>query len=80
MLASVNCAQVNLDSLAWDNSQMLQEYGQREVANLLNISANEDGDDEIYDELQEWQMSDAVHIIKKDDVAVIRSVDTFNPY
>ena len=32
------------------------------------------------DELQEWQVSDVVHMIKKNEIAVIRSVDTFNPY
>jgi len=47
-------------------------------------AADEDSDDEMCDELQDdkeqWQMSDAVHMIKKDDIVVIRSVDTFNPY
>ena len=74
-----------MDSSACDNSQMLQEYGERKVGYLLNKAANEDSDDEICnelqdDELQEWQMSDAVHMTKKDDIAVIISVDTFNPY
>lgn len=79
-----NCAQINLDSSVCDNSQMLQEYGQRKVVNLLSKAADEDSDDEMCDELQDdkeqWQMSDAVHMIKKDDIVVIRSVDTFNPY
>ncbi len=63
---------------------MLQEYGQSEVVNLLDKAADEDSDDEMCDELQddkeEWQMSGVVHMIKKDDIVVIRSVDTFNPY
>ena len=79
-----NCAQINLDSSVCDNLQMLQEYGQRKVVNLLNKAADEDSDDEMCDELQDdkeqWQMSDTVHMIKKDDIVVIRSVDTFNPY
>ncbi len=29
---------------------------------------------------EEWQMSNAVHIIKKDNIVVIRSVDSFNSY
>eukprot|EP00112_Aurelia_sp_Birch-Aquarium-sp1_P023421 Seg6979.2 transcript_id=Seg6979.2/GoldUCD/mRNA.D3Y31 product="hypothetical protein" protein_id=Seg6979.2/GoldUCD/D3Y31 len=78
------CAQINLDSSACDNPQMLQEYGQRKVVNLLTKAADEDSDDEMCDEVQdekeEWQMSDAVNMIKKDDIVVIRSVDTFNPY
>ena len=64
-----NCAQINLDSSVCDNSQMLQEYGQRKVVNLLSKAADEDSDDEMCDELQDdkeqWQMSDAVHMIKE---------------
>ena len=63
----------------------MQEYDQIKVVNLLNKAANEDSDDEMCDELQddelqEWQISDVIQMIKKGDIAVIRSVDTFNPY
>lgn len=79
-----SCAQMKSDISECENFQMLQGYGQRKVVNLLGTALDEDSDDEMCDELQddkeEWEMSGAVNMIKKDDIVVIRSVDTFNPY
>ena len=48
-----SCAQQNMDSSACDNFQIIQEYGQRNVVNLLSKAADEDSDDEMCDELQD---------------------------